>query len=168
MSQRCVVALDAVQQQLGAFGGKRGCLAGTAWAIAADDEAPRTEAGRKHQYRGARAGPDRAAQLAYRGAARECQLCEGAISVSPQRRRALNQTVSKHETTLDQRDAINGAAAARGDAQKRVGCDEAKLEPLQAAIADLEQKQLTLASLTSSLKELESTGRQGSAAANVG
>ncbi|MFC0696248.1 hypothetical protein [Paraburkholderia humisilvae] len=70
----------------------------------------------------------------------------------------MSETVSKHEATLGQRDAINGAAAARDDAQVRIGREEAKLEPLQAVIADLEQKQLSLTSLTSGLKGLESDG----------
>ncbi|MGF6781174.1 hypothetical protein [Paraburkholderia sp. GAS334] len=80
-----------------------------------------------------------------------------------QRRKGLLQVIAGHEATLGQRDAILGAATLRDDAQLRIGREESRIAPLQAVIAELEAKQLSLTSATSSLKGLESEGVSKSA-----
>ncbi|MDQ7980295.1 SMC family ATPase [Paraburkholderia sp. SARCC-3016] len=175
-------ALDGVQQQLAAFSGKRERLVQTVREIAPDDEAlaatrkdrdtRQSDVANLMQQRAALVAKQaenastaaRVRDLTVRRTELNAALQANANDVKAldqriaQRRRALNEAVSKHETTLGQRDAINGAAAARDDAQMRIGSAEAKVEPLQALIADLEQKRLTLTSLTSGLKGLESDG----------
>lgn len=75
-----------------------------------------------------------------------------------QRRGVLQQTIAGHEVTLRHRVAILGAAALRDEAQLRLGREESRVEPLQAAIAGLESKQLALTAVTSTLRGLESQG----------
>jgi exonuclease SbcC len=75
-----------------------------------------------------------------------------------QRRGVIQQTIAGHESTLQQRAAILGAAALRDESQLRLAREESRVEPLQAVIAELESKRLALTSVTSSLKGLESRG----------
>lgn len=175
-------SLDAVQQQLVTFGGRRDRLAQTTRAIAADVEA----LGASRKDRDARQ-LDIAGLIQQRAtlAAKQAEGTEVAVRVrdltirrnelmealqagvldakasaerTALRQRGLNESVARHEATLRQRDAILGSAALRDDAQLRIGREEAKLEPLQTAIAGLEKMQLQLASLTSSLGGLQADG----------
>ncbi|SDR62927.1 nuclease SbcCD subunit C [Paraburkholderia tuberum] len=85
---------------------------------------------------------------------------ERAASVrSQQRVNALKQTVTSHQTTLAHKDAILGAAARRDEAQLLIAREEVKLEPLQRVIAELEAKQVSHATLQSSLSGLMTQGQ---------
>ncbi|TFE36903.1 SMC family ATPase [Paraburkholderia dipogonis] len=85
---------------------------------------------------------------------------ERAASVrSQQRVNALKQTVTSHQTTLARKEAILGAAARRDEAQLLIAREEVKLEPLQRVIAELEAKQVSHATLQSSLSGLMTQGQ---------
>ncbi|MFP3590269.1 hypothetical protein SCB29_42665, partial [Paraburkholderia sp. SIMBA_055] len=60
---------------------------------------------------------------------------------------SLKQTVTTHQATLARKEAILGAAAKREAAQLLIGREEARLEPLQRLIGDLEAKQVSHATL---------------------
>ncbi|WGS55052.1 SMC family ATPase (plasmid) [Paraburkholderia sp. D15] len=75
-----------------------------------------------------------------------------------QRRVVIRQTIAGHEATLKDRDAIVGAAAARDEAQLRIGREEARVVSLQAVIAELETKRVSLTAVTTSLQGLHSQG----------
>jgi exonuclease SbcC len=72
---------------------------------------------------------------------------------------ALSRTVASHQATLSQREAILGGAAKRDDAQLLIGREEARIEPLQRLIADLQAKQVSHAALQASLRGLETEGQ---------
>ncbi|TDY16908.1 exonuclease SbcC [Paraburkholderia sp. BL6665CI2N2] len=85
---------------------------------------------------------------------------ERAASVrSQQRVNALKQTVTSHQTTLARKEAILGAAARRDEAHLLIAREEVKLEPLQRVIAELEAKQVSHATLQSSLSGLMTQGQ---------
>ncbi|MGY6123717.1 SMC family ATPase (plasmid) [Paraburkholderia strydomiana] len=75
-----------------------------------------------------------------------------------QRLSALRESIAGHNAVIGQRDAILGAAAARDDAQARLAGLEARVEPVQQAIAALEAKQLELTAATSRINGLTSEG----------
>ncbi|CAD6556683.1 hypothetical protein LMG28727_06169 [Paraburkholderia kirstenboschensis] len=75
-----------------------------------------------------------------------------------QRLSALRESIAGHNAVIAQRDAILGAAAARDGAQARLASLEARVEPMQQAIAALEAKQLELTAATSRINGLTSEG----------
>lgn len=174
--------LAAVQQELVALSGKRARIAETERAIVADGlalAAARQDRETLHST-AANLNTQRASLVAKQGenAAVETRLRElaarrnelsgslktvaseqnAATQGANQRRTSIQQIIAGHEATLRQRDAILGAATARDDAQMRIGREESRVEPLQAAIAELETKRLSLTSLTTSLNGLQSQG----------
>ncbi|CAE6837015.1 hypothetical protein R69658_06550 [Paraburkholderia aspalathi] len=174
--------LLAVQQELVALSGKRARIAETERAIVADGQAlagARQDREALHSS-AANLSTQRASLVAKQGenAAVETRLRElaarrnelsgslktvaseqsAATQGASQRRTTIQQTIAGHEATLRQRDLILGAATARDDAQLRIGREESRVEPLQAAIAELETKRLSLASLTTGLNGLQSQG----------
>ncbi|TDN59007.1 SMC family ATPase [Paraburkholderia sp. BL10I2N1] len=175
-------ALDAVQQEIVALSGRRERLAQTERALAADGEAlnvARKDRDAAHAT-AATLTQQRATLVAKQGesAAVEARLRElagrrnelsGSLKAiateatamsqrSGQRRTVIQKSIGVHEATLRDRDAILGAAAMRDEAQLRIGREESRIEPLQQAIADLEAKQLSLTSVTTSLQGLQSEG----------
>lgn len=175
-------ALDATQQQLVALGMKRDRVAQLDQAIASDVQSV-VSARQSRETLSARVitlTDQRAALVAKQTASASAQarLRELAArrahiatalqaivtdSVADdrrfnQRRASLRGTVAEHNAVLAQRDAILGAAEARDAAQLRVAGEEARVEPIQAAIAVLEAKQLELTSAASRLSGLESEG----------
>jgi DNA repair protein SbcC/Rad50 len=76
-----------------------------------------------------------------------------------QRSSALTRTIAGHRTTITRRDAILGAAAKRDEAQLLIAREEARIEPLQRVIADLETKHVALTALQSSLQGMLSEGQ---------
>jgi DNA repair protein SbcC/Rad50 len=175
-------ALDGVQQELVALTGKRDRLAQANLTIAADGDALITARKDRDtlQIAAASLNQQRASLVARQTenagvgtrlrelATRRTELStslqsianEGTATVQrvEQRRKGLLQIIASHEATLGQRDAILGAVALRDDAQLRIGREESRIAPLQAVITELEAKQLSLTSATSSLKGLESEG----------
>ncbi|MBN3785630.1 AAA family ATPase [Burkholderia sp. Ac-20353] len=77
---------------------------------------------------------------------------------SSQRRSAIQSAIRGFEGTIQQRDGILGAAAARDGAVLRIGQLEPRLEPLQRTITELDAKRLHLVTLRSSLSALQSQG----------
>lgn len=75
-----------------------------------------------------------------------------------QRLSALRESIAGHNAVIGQRDAILGAAAARDSAQAGLAGLEARVEPMQQAIAALEAKQLELTAATSRINGLTSEG----------
>ncbi|MFM0756125.1 SMC family ATPase [Paraburkholderia strydomiana] len=75
-----------------------------------------------------------------------------------QRLSALRESIAGHNAVIGQRDAILGAAAARDSAQAGLAGLEARVEPVQQAIAALEAKQLELTAATSRINGLTSEG----------
>ncbi|MFL9911892.1 coiled-coil domain-containing protein [Paraburkholderia sp. RL17-337-BIB-A] len=83
-----------------------------------------------------------------------------AASVRTQQRvTALSRTVAAHQATLARKEAIIGAASKRDEAQLLITREEARLEPLQRVIAELEAKQGTLATLQTTLSGLMTEGQ---------
>ncbi|WP_175657532.1 SMC family ATPase [Burkholderia ambifaria] len=75
-----------------------------------------------------------------------------------QRASALREAIAGHVAVVRQAEQIRGAAAARDEAQLRVGKGEALIEPLQRAIEQLDAKRLRVATVESALAGLESQG----------
>ncbi|RQS43391.1 SMC family ATPase [Burkholderia sp. Bp8986] len=75
-----------------------------------------------------------------------------------QRASALRETIAGHAAVVRQAEQIRGAAAARDEAQLRIGKDEALIEPLQRAIEALDAKRLRAATVESTLSGLQSEG----------
>ncbi|RQV14859.1 SMC family ATPase [Burkholderia cenocepacia] len=75
-----------------------------------------------------------------------------------QRASALREAIAGHVAVVRQAEQIRGAAAARDEAQLRVGKAEALIEPLQRAIEQLDAKRLRAATVESSLSGLQSEG----------
>ncbi|MGP8438025.1 SMC family ATPase [Paraburkholderia fungorum] len=75
-----------------------------------------------------------------------------------QRLSALRESIAGHNAVIGQRDAILGAAAARDGAHARLASLEARVDPMQQAIAALEAKQLELTAATSRINGLTSEG----------
>ncbi|MFM0608843.1 SMC family ATPase [Paraburkholderia sediminicola] len=174
--------LAAVQQELVALSGKRTRIAESERAIVADGLTLATARQERETLHSSAANlnTQRASLVAKQGenaaverrlrelAARRNELSGSLKTVANEqsaatqgenrRRTTIQQTIAGHETTLRQRDAILGAATARDDAQVRIGREESRVEPLQAAIAELETKRLLLASLTTGLNGLQSQG----------
>ncbi|MBN3754233.1 SMC family ATPase [Paraburkholderia sp. Tr-20389] len=85
---------------------------------------------------------------------------EQAASVrSQQRVTAINRTIATHQATLARKEAILGAAAKRDEVELVIGREEAKLEPLQRLIAELEAKQVSHATLSAALSGLMTEGQ---------
>jgi exonuclease SbcC len=175
-------ALSSVQQELVGLSAKRERLTQTERAIAADrdslvvarkerevlqetaasltqqratlDAKQSENAGveaRLQQLAGRRAELNASLKTATQDAAVTAQRCA-------QRRTSIQRSIAAANLTLSRRDAILGAATQHDEIQLRIGRDEALIAPLQAAIAALEEKQLALTSLNSSLQGLESQG----------
>ncbi|EIM98679.1 putative ATPase involved in DNA repair [Paraburkholderia hospita] len=176
-------ALAEIQSELVALAGKRQRKAEVERLVLAQGDALREarsqrdatleEAARLTQERAtlaAKAGESatveaRLRELAVRGgelvkAVRTLTDDEQAASARNQQRvTALNRTAATHQATLGRREAILGAAAKRDEAQLVIGREEAKLEPLQRVIADLEAKQMTHATLQAALSGLMTEGQ---------
>ncbi|KWK06066.1 nuclease SbcCD subunit C [Burkholderia ubonensis] len=75
-----------------------------------------------------------------------------------QRATALRETIAGHAAVVRQAEQIRGAAAARDEAQLRIGKAEGLIEPLQRAIEQLDAKRLRAAKVESTLSGLQSEG----------
>ncbi|WP_176060252.1 SMC family ATPase [Paraburkholderia sp. BCC1876] len=175
-------SLTAVQQEIVALSGKRERKAQTERAIAIDESslvAARTERDAL-QLGATNLSTQRASLVSKQGenatvetrlrelATRRNELSGSLQTISTeqttatqradQRRVVIRQTIAGHDATLKDRDAIAGAAAARDEATLRISREESRVAPLQAAIADLDAKRLSLTSVTSSLQGLQSQG----------
>ncbi|MBN3776630.1 SMC family ATPase [Burkholderia sp. Ac-20345] len=75
-----------------------------------------------------------------------------------QRGAALREAIAGHAAVVRQTEQIRGAAAARDEAQLRIGKAEAQVEPLQRAIEQLDAKRLRAATVESTLSGLQSEG----------
>ncbi|RKT99762.1 nuclease SbcCD subunit C [Burkholderia sp. Nafp2/4-1b] len=174
--------LDAVQQDVVAFAGKRERVDQTRKSIEADAVAIAAARADRESVQTALAGltQQRATLVAKQreNAGVEARLRELGVRRNElatslqgierdtaadrqrftQRRAAIRTTMRSHEAVVKQRDAILGAAAARDEAQIRISQLEAQIGPLQQAIADMDGKQLRLATLQSAMTGLESEG----------
>jgi exonuclease SbcC len=71
----------------------------------------------------------------------------------------LKQTLATHQATLARKEAILGAAAKRDETQLLISREEAKLEPLRRAIAELEAKQVSHVTLQTAVSGLMTQGQ---------
>jgi exonuclease SbcC len=176
-------ALDSIQSELGALAGKRQRKAEVERSVLAQGETLRSarlqrdstleEASRLTQERATFSAKQsesataeaRLRELAVRRdeVARALQAAvdeDQAASVRAQQRvAALNRTVVAHQATLARKEAILGAASKRDEAQLLITREEARLEPLQRGIAELEAKQVTHATLQTALSGLMTEGQ---------
>jgi exonuclease SbcC len=176
-------ALDEIQTDLTALAGKRQRKADVERSVLAQGELLRDtraqrdlkleEAAKLTQERAtlaAKAGESATAEARLRElSVRAQELVKGvqtldgderaAAARTQQRVNVLKQTVTTHQATLARKEAILGAAAKRDAAQLLIGREEAKLEPLQRVIADLEAKQVSHATLQTALSGLMTQGQ---------
>ncbi|MBR8191568.1 SMC family ATPase [Burkholderia vietnamiensis] len=174
--------LDAVQQEIVAFAGKRQRADQARQSIAADIEALGTAKAQRDALQASAANltQQRAGLVAKQSenAGVESRLRDLATrrnelkatlqaldrdatadrQRAAQRRTAVQAAIRGFDATLQQRDAIVGATAAREAAVLRIGQLEPLVEPLQRAIADLDAKRVRLVTLRSSLSGLQSEG----------
>ncbi|MFM0197720.1 SMC family ATPase [Paraburkholderia strydomiana] len=175
-------ALDATHQQLVALGAKRDRVVQIDQAIASDvqslvaaresREALNASAVRLSDQRAVLVAKQTAnvdAQARLRElAGRRSQIASSLQALAndsaaddrrfAQRLSALRESIAGHNAVIGQRDAILGASAARDGAQARLAALEARVEPMQQAIAALEAKQLELTAATSRINGLMSEG----------
>jgi len=176
-------ALDEIQSDLSAFSGKRQRKADVERSVQAQGELLRNtraerdlkleEAAKLTQERAtlvAKAGESATAEARLRELSvrahelvKDVQALDGderAATVRTQQRvNALKQVAATHQATLARKEAILGAAARRDEVQLLIGREEAKLEPLQRLIADLEAKQVSHATLETALSGLMTQGQ---------
>ncbi|XUW93319.1 SMC family ATPase (plasmid) [Burkholderia sp. M6-3] len=176
-------ALDEIQSDLSAFSGKRQRKADVERSVQAQGELLRNtraerdlkleEVAKLTQERAtlaAKAGESATAEARLRELSvrahelvKAVQALDGderaAVARTQQRINALKQAVTTHQATLARKEAIVGAAAKRDDAQLLIGREEAKLEPLQRLIADLEAKQVSHATLETAISGLMTEGQ---------
>ncbi|HDR9208812.1 TPA: SMC family ATPase [Burkholderia vietnamiensis] len=178
--------LDAVQQEIVAFSGKRERAEQMRQSIAADVEVLNATRTQREALQGSIANlvQQRAGLVAKQSenagvesrlrdlSTRRNELIATLQSLdrdatadrqrASQRRSAIQSAIRGFEATIQQRDAILGAAAVRDGALLRLGQLEARMEPLQRAIAELDAKRLRLVTLRSSLSGLQSEGSSAS------
>ena len=174
--------LDAIQQQIIAFGAKREQIRQISLLIDADTQAETSARSERQssQLHGETLAQQRATLFARQAdsAAVEARLRElgvrrdelkisidavssesaAATQREIQRRAAITRAVTAHEAVLSKRVEIEGATARRDDAQMHMGRTETLQAALQAEIRALEAEQMKLTALTSGLAGLQSQG----------
>jgi DNA repair protein SbcC/Rad50 len=175
--------LDSIQAEMGALAAKRRRKAEAEQAVSAQTQVLRTaraqrettleEATRLTQERAtfaAKQSESATAEARLREiAVRRDELTkalQGAISEeqaasvrTAQRTSTLNRTLAGHQATLARKEAILGAASKRDEAQLLIAREEARLEPLQRLIAELDVKRVSHATLQTALAGLMTEGQ---------